>query len=449
MPTSGTKFSNGSPVSHFFGGILLFILVPAFFTAAFLFLDDAPVVAPNSPPVPEDVVAARELFHDLRAATLTDTLPLVATTPQLNSAIRLGSRLIPGFRGDVTIANQTLLSRISIPVPWWSGRKWFNLSGAVPPFQDGLVFENVTLGSITIPPRLALFVGRLSGNLFLGKGDGDTIVNAFSGMEIYRNTVEFDVTLNEIGENGLLNSAFNLLRGQDFPSEQDIDAAYQRVRTAMDAGELPSSGSFLPYIEFALRDALTHTKDGNLVNAYTASIFGLTQACGPNNFNAIVGRFVLTTTRADHNWTTECSELTLNGRIDSRRHFIASAAIHAASNRSVSYSIGEFKELHDTISGAGGFDFTDIAANSSGIKLTNYLVNLPAQQWPEVIDRLTSERAVIVGFDGIPTIMRETRFNTIYGSIDSVIYRSMLQTIDDRIDDLDLYSMHSETSEHP
>ena len=131
--------------------------------------------------------------------------------------------------------------------------------------------------------------------------------------------------------------------------------------------------------------------------------------------------------------------MTFNGRVDSRRHFITSAALQAASNRGFSVSVGEFKELYDTISGAGGFDFTDMAANLSGIRLSNVLMTTPRADWPARLARLETENDVIVAFDGIPHLMPDTEFAARYGDIDSPAYREMIARIEAGIDALDLY----------
>ncbi|MFT6738042.1 MAG: hypothetical protein ACJA0G_002184 [Kangiellaceae bacterium] len=81
-------------------------------------------------------------------------------------------------------------------------------------------------------------------------------------------------------------------------------------------------------------------------NAYTAALFGLTKACGARDFAMFVGRLAfLEEVQSNRTWTTSCNDVTFNNRIDSRRHFITSAALQAASNRGFSVSIGEFKEL--------------------------------------------------------------------------------------------------------
>ncbi len=424
-------------------GVLILTLLILAALAVFMVVEDGPLVDTGPPPASADVVAARELVRDLRLATSPEAeagAPVTTTIPQLNSAIRLGARLLPGFRGDVAIQDDALIGRASVPVPWIGGQKWINVTGAVPEFDGTLTLQDVTLGGWDIPPGLAMSTAQSAANLYFGEGVGDTLINVASSMQIDGSEIAFFVSLSQMGDNGLVRNIFGSIRGEEFPEPEQIDAAHIRLRTAMDDGELPVTGSFSPYLQFALQDALAHSNNGGLANAYTAAVFALTRACGPRDFGALVGRLAITTTGPDRVWATDCMDITLNDRIDSRRHFIASAALRAAANRGISFSIGEFKELHDTVSGAGGFDFTDISANLSGIRLTDHFMVLSRDQWAASVAALASETTFIIHFEGIPGLMPEDEFLQTYGTVESAPYQAMLGLIEGRIDQLDLHA---------
>ena len=223
------------------------------------------------------------------------------------------------------------------------------------------------------------------------------------------------------------------------PSPAEIDRYYVLIRAAMERGELPQEGSFLPYLRFALQAAMEGATQESLQNDYTAAIFGLTKACGARDFTLVVGRLAGDDLRTFGDWQTSCQAVTFNGRVDSRRHFVTAAAVEAASNRGFAISVGEFKELYDSISGAGGFDFTDIAANNSGIRMSDYLMALPLQAWPDALARIAQESDVIVRFEGIPQIMPEAEFRARYRDVNSPEYFDELGRIEAKIDGLGLY----------
>lgn len=408
-----------------------------------LFLQDTPLVADMAPPTAEDVAETRELVRDIRAAAgegaQSNTL-LTTGADRLNSAIRLGARFIDGFRGRVTIGQVDVLGEMSLPVPWWGGQKWLNLSGRVPEFDQRVSLSQVTVGSVDIPPAMALGLARHGANLAMGNRFGDKVLNAASLMEINGSDLSFRITLDDMGRNGVMQSAFGTLRGAEMPGVAEVEAYYLRIRQAMEDGELTGEDSFLPYLRFTLQAAFDNATPQTLPNTYTAAVFGLARACGAWNLSMIAGRIARNTEDTPDEWSAECDEITFNGRIDSRRHFITSAALQAASNTGFSVSVGEFKELYDTISGAGGFDFTDMAANLSGIRMSNLLMATPYAEWPALLALIETDNDVIVPFDGIPQLMPREEFTARFGDVNSPQYREMIAAIEARIDKIALHA---------
>lgn len=407
-----------------------------------LFLQDAPILEVSAPPAPNDVAEARRLLHDVRAASGVgpdEGGDLQTTISQLNSAIRLGARFVNGFRGRVTVEAGEVLGEASLPVRWWSGPKWLNISGRVPEFTGQLAFDQLTVGATDVPGPLAIATARIGANLFLGNGFGDKVLEAVKSMMITGEVVTFSITLDEVGKNGVMRSAFGSLRGAQMPTPEEIETYHLLIRSAMEEHRLKQTGSFMPYIRFSLEAAWARSTPETLPNAYTAAIFGLAKACGARDFAMIVGRLAFDMDEEPRAWTASCEEVTFNDRIDSRRHFVTAAALQAASNTGVAVSIGEFKELYDSISGAGGFDFTDMAANLSGIRMSNVLMATPKAAWPGMLARLQAENDVIVPFEGIPTIMTEEVFKARFSNVDSEEYKAMLALIETKIDALNLY----------
>lgn len=406
------------------------------------FLQDRPALEASAPPSSQDVAAARTFVRDVRRVAgdgATQGDDLWASAAQLNSLVRLGGRFISGFRGRVTVTADAVEGDVAVPVPWWSGQKWLNLSGTVPPFEGTFRLSHLTVGGRGISPDLAVSVARIGANLAAGDRFGDKVLQSANAMAIDGDTVRFNISLDSVGRNGVMRGAFGMLRGSEMPSAEQVEAFHSLIRAAMARGDLPQTGSFLPYLAFTLSEAYAQSTADTLPNVYTAAIFGLAKACGARDFSMIVGRLAFDASDGDQNWPVSCEEITFNGRIDSRRHFITSAALQAASNRGVSISLGEFKELYDTISGAGGFDFTDMAANLSGVRLSNVLMTLPRAEWPDRLDLLETENDVIVPFDGIPQLMPEAAFKARYRDVESPAYTAMLAQIEARIDALRFY----------
>ncbi|MEI4233556.1 hypothetical protein [Roseovarius sp. D22-M7] len=422
--------------------VLVALLAGAVLALALVVIEGEPLVRTRAAPTPEDVVTARGFVSDVKTAASTGTgraSPLVTDQAELTSVVRLGVRLIPGFRGQITVEPWGVDLRASVPIALPGATRWLNLAVTVPQFEKRVTLERVVLGPLTIPPGIALQAGRIGANMILGDGLGDTAVSAASGMRVADNTVAIDLEIGRVGENGIIGGLFGALRGGKMPPRTLVDNYHVRIREAMDRGDLPIRGSFLPYLVFTLNAAQEGARTEGASDAFTAAIFALTRICGAHDFHLLFGDVVKAGTVAARDWQTECTRLKLNNRIDSRRHFITAAAIQAASNRNVSVTVGEYKELRDTVR-SGGFDFTDLAANNSGVRLADLFMTTPPERWPELIARIEAEGDVIVPYDDIPQILTRAEFSGRFGEIDSPAYLEMIELIEARIDTLALHA---------
>jgi hypothetical protein len=419
---------------------LLVFVITLTLVFGYLVIEDQPAVLEASAPTSQDVIEAREFVRGVRSAITPGretSEPFIASETQLNSVIKLGTRLIAGFRGQLVVNETEVMGAASIPVPYTQETKWVNLKVAAPEFEGVFSLSRVSIGAISIPPKLALGTGRVAADVIVGNDFGGRLLSAATSLQINDDTVTFGLMMDEMGSNGLMRGIFGTLRGSDMSEASEIDHYYVLIRTAMDRGELLQTGSYLPYLQYTLAAALEGSRTEGVQNAYTSAIFALTMICGAADFTLIVGGLVGDGSSTNEDWKTDCDELTLNGRIDSRRHFTTAAAIQAASNRGFAVSVGEFKELYDAMN-SDGFDFTDIAANSSGIRMSNTLMATPFEDWPTALERIRTENDVIVSFDGIPAIMSNDEFLRTYGDIESPEYDAMLDSIESKIDNLAL-----------
>ncbi len=409
--------------------------------AVIVILEPAPRVSQHSPPSPTDVQQAKSFVRGVRTTLNTQTgAPGLLTTDlsALNAVLKLGARLVPGFRGEMQPAYDQVIGHASVPVPFTNEEQWLNVTLAAPAFEGEFTLSRAQVGPIQLPPAVTLGLLRIGANVVFGNQLGDTVTSAAKRMTIDGSNLHFTLAMDQVGGNGIMRGVFGTLRGQSMPEAEAITYYYHRIREAMESGDLPTQGSYLPYLTFTLAEAEAGAAKEGTNNAYTSALFALTLICGARDFTLVVGGLVTDDINDGKHWTTSCANVTFNNRIDSRRHFTTAAALQAASNRGFAVSVGEFKELNDSLK-AGGFDFTDIAANNSGIRMSNRFMGSKLEDWPVLRARIQNERDVIVAYDDIPQIMSETDFNTAYGDIEDPRYRAMLEHIERRIDKLSLH----------
>ncbi len=423
---------------RFFLGLFLLAFAAALL-AALLVVERSPSLPESPPPGPEDVLAARGFANSVKRALSGegDVEPVVVTEARFNSMVRLGARFLPGFRGRVTLEEGAVLGEASAPVPFTGGALWVNASATAPEFEGEFALGSLRVGRLSLPPGLSLEAGRLAANLLFGNGVGDTVAGAATRLEVEGDAASITLAIRQVGGNRVARGVFSALRGSDLPPPEAVMREARRIAEAMARGDLPAEGSFLPYIRFALASAFDSAAAEGSAEAYTASILALAALCGARDFTTVMGG-LFDPRRESGLAEADCRALKLNGRIDSRRHFITAAAVQAASNRGYSVTIGEFKELHD-IAAAGGFDFTDIAANNSGIRMSNRMMAAPAADWPALLARIGAESDVIIDYAGLPSIMSDEEFRARFRDLDSEAYAAMLAEIEARIDLLPLH----------
>ncbi|GMG84183.1 hypothetical protein LNKW23_33970 [Paralimibaculum aggregatum] len=424
--------------------LLALVAVPVWLAAAMV--EPAPLVPVPTEATPEDAHAARALVRRLRAVTENpDADPrLQVGLGEVNGAMAFGARLVPGLRGEARIraaagGGRALQLALSWPLP--AGLGWLNAEAVVPEFGAGPRLERVRLGALALPPAFTLRVGAALADLVLGGDAGQTMLAAVPELAIGEDTLQMALRMDGDMRRGLTRRVSALLRGEEMPTGAEIQAHYVALRDAVDDGRLPDSGSLVPLLRFAAERVLATAPPGREAHGFTAALFALTKFCGAKEFRLVVGRLAEGIVPEDgRSWTRSCDGISLAGRIDTRRHFITAAAIKAASTIHVSFTIGEFKELFDAARRTGGFDFTDIVANSSGIRFAATMMAAPRADWPALIARLDGEAAVIPGFAGIPPKLSRAEFETRFGDVESAAYRAMLAEIEARIDRLALHA---------
>lgn len=407
-----------------------------------LITEPDPVLPAMPPPDGQDVAEVREVVHQIRAVTegRAENREVRMQVGDIAAGMRLGARFLPGLRAESRIDQGAVAGQVAIPVPWIGGARWLNLSATIPPFERRIAPSALSAGPVSLPPAVSVEVARRLANLVLGRQAGDTILASAEAMRIEGDTLVFTLQLSAEGRGEVARGVFGALRGSDMPAPERIEAAHTRIREALDAGILPDEGSFLPHLLFTLDLARQGATDETLADDYTAAIFGLARACGAVNFRLIVGRFAGGTDGDKDRWRKSCDRVTFGGRVDAKRHFVVAAAIQAASNRGFAVSVGEFKELHDTIDGGSGFDFSDLAANNSGIRLSDRMMAAPLAEWPAIIARIGAERDVLARLDGLPPRMTDAEFAETFGSVDSPEYADIIARIEARIDALPVHA---------
>lgn len=420
----------------------------ALLAAAFLLLLSPVTQAPPiAVPASEDVQRARKTLKTLRDSEVARgaTTPIPVSAAEIEALLALGARLLPGLRGAVALEDGAVTLLAALPV--LEGRRWLEAEARIEDFTGGLRIAALRVGRLDVPPDAARDLAVALANRRLGEEAGDRLLAAFPAMTASSDGVVLtrahsgrDADQVPLGKDVARRVVQAV--GADVPSGPEVVRYLDAIATAFADGILADEGSFLPHLRFTLELAYERGAAGDLARAYTAAILALTHACGSELIRGQIGDLLEAGEALDarHSGPSPCGTAGFHGRVDQRRHFITAAAMRAISRRGVAVSVGEFKELSDMGFARGGFDFTDVAANNSGIRLSDRMMSAPASAWPALLDAMETEEDVIVPLDGIPTLLSRSEFEARFGALDSPDYAAMLARIESRIDALPIHA---------
>ena len=154
----------------------------------------------------------------------------------------------------------------------------------------------------------------------------------------------------------------------------------------------------------------------------------------------VANRYVNHTSEPDNKQFTFKYPVYLYKRPDMAQHFMWSATLSALGGSQLALMIGEEKELNDAKTGSG-FSFIDLAADRAGIRFgeqatSNLEKAIKIQQKMATIKHY---QAFMPNVKDLPEKLNTKAFKTQYQSIYSQKYQTILQEIDRRIAESEIY----------
>jgi len=410
------------------------IVVPV--ALALAVMDSAPVVQSRSSADADSAARATAVLGEFKA--LADGTggrrELEMSQSDLDSVAVFATRALPFMRGSAQVTAEAVRLAWSADLSRLPGGGWINLQVAVPPSERGLDLASVRLGSLPLPADLVLPAIGFVLDTALGDEIGKAVIESIDGVAIRGDRVTVGVAISAADTKALAERARDRVREVARVSSPETVRAYWRaLDEGVESGRLGSGGSVIPYLRLALDHVGTRAAGSDARGEMQAALLALAIYCGHSRFEALIGE-VIPPERAGR--STGCMRTTLGGRGDLRQHFVVSAGLEAASDSSVAFAVGEFKELLDSNRGGSGFSFDDLAADRAGIRFARVLLEAGPAEWPDLIAALTAEQAILPQFADLPSGLSDAEFRRRYGDVDSAAYREMVAEIDGRIDRL-------------
>lgn len=383
--------------------------------AALLFVSFSPAVEAGPRPTARDIEAARGVWHQLKAAQASGEATRVrADNRAISGLSALASDATGMARFEAQVRQGVLSGRTSISLP---AGLWINASATVTGRHTGFPAYSLKVGRVTFPPMASRWIAGL-GRLLL-RLNGATIPpldDVVRQVVVNRQDVLAELALP--ASTGVVDGLIAAGgEGLDEPMVSDIYcriAAAQRTDPVTDLSQLVGRTFDVAHAEEtaeysrAAFVALSFLVAGEKAEALAPLAAELKKDC-PHPRRPIL----------------------LHQREDLAKHWAFSAALTSVLGEETAASLGEWKELDDSLPNGSGFSFVDLAADRSGMR-TALRATDPGTATDTIgaLGRATDEDLLPASLLQAPQGLSEASFVDRFGSLDRERYRQAVAAID-------------------
>lgn len=358
---------------------------------------------------------------------------VVLSETQVESLVGVLQRGLPDFKGQVNITSTGGTANLTYAIK--DTGYFFNVSALVLP-GDNLRIEHVQVGSLSIPGRFLLNVIEYAVNNYTNSEIATLALSRVEKVSMRRGELTLDIGRLDTFLNELNTVASNLSVDEE-TELQTLTAYYLRY---ISGREIALSNTPVSLIEY-LREGMARAREQSnspqqAVLHNKAVILALAAYVGHHRVGNLVGDIQPDKDKA----LRPRAGAVLHNRNDLARHYIISAALELLSEQSMSFAIGEFKELMDRGIGGSGYSFVDLVADMSGTELAKTATTLHrAEDVQNTLARIRSEVDIIPAIDDIPEGLSKQAFTEQYGRVDSQAYLNEVARLKQRIVEIPLY----------
>ena len=380
-----------------------------------LFLDTAPTVERQGRPTAHDIDAARGAWRQLKAAQGTGSVTrLHFDNSTIDAIAALASDVSGRGSAQAEVTGGVLVARTSLSLP---AGLWINASAAATGKHARFPDFKLKVGRVTFPlgaGRRFADLGRWAMNL---KGADIPPLDAMvKQVTITSDGVVVDVVLPS--RTGVVDGV--IAASTAAVDEQLVSDIYCRIaaeQRARPVGDLSS----------LLKAAFSETPDVAAAQHNRATFIALSFLIVEEKAHPLAPRSAILAKDCPHPQRS----IRLRGREDLAKHWVFSAALTSVLGTGAATSLGEWKELSDSLPGGSGFSFVDLAADRSGVKaalrgIDSSSAKATAKWLSRGSDRDLLPDSLLTGTES----MSERSFEGSFGGLTEERYRQAVESID-------------------
>jgi len=412
-------------------------------------LQSSPHIQPNhqisASSASENKRIAQRLVKTLKSNK--QPIHLQATQAELNGLSAFGHRAIPRVISDVTLLNDSAFINVSLALPLPEMFKYLNIQIMLNSSTQGLDLETVYIGELPLPGNGIIKVAEWLTNSYIKEEFGTSLINMVENVDISPNRIAVGISFPENLQDKNLSTKDGLFALRDqLAIYGDVDVIrfyHQSLVEFIDSSPVIKQ-SMVEYLNFAF--GLAHQRNlagvsNSLIEENRAALTALVLYFCSDKFELLVGDISNFSVSQHRRRAKLQSQVKLRDRVDIQKHFIYSVALQLFGTSAASNAIGELKEFSDSKKGGSGFSFADLMADRAGTRLAMLATDSEqsALKIQTHLAAISNETQLLPELIGLPEGISQEKFEKYYRDIDSLVYQSMLLTIDNRLQKIAVY----------
>lgn len=430
--------------------LLFIVIVFVFFsTIVFMTLQSSPHIQPKHH-IDANLAAENQRIAQRLARSIKSEEQLIylqATQSELHGLSAFGHRAISQLTSDVILFQDNALIKFSIELPFPELVKYLNVEAMLVASKEGLDIDSVTIGDITLPGNVLINVAEWLANIYVKDEFGTALLSMIKSVDITSKQLSIGVVLSENFHDDPLSNTNSLFALRDklalYGDVEVIRFYHQSLVDTIEQSEKLKL-SFVQYIGFTFGLVKQRNLAGiteSLAEENRAALMALVLYFGTNKFELLVGDISTLSTKQFQQRAKLRSRVKLRQRVDIQKHFIYSVALQLFGTSTASNAIGELKEFLDSNNGGSGFSFADLMADRAGTRLAMLATDSDESAFKvqQYLADITDEAILLPELTGLPEGISQRAFEIYYRDINSIVYKAMLQSIDQQLQEIPVY----------
>ena len=412
-------------------------------------LQSSPHIQPNHQISANSAIENKRIAQRLVQTLKSNQQPirLKASQTELNGLSAFGHRAIPQLISDVTLLNDSAFINVSLMLPLPEMIKYLNIEVMINSSKQGLDLDTVYIGELALPGNGLVKIIEWLTNSYIKEEFGTSLLNMVENVDISPNHITVGITFPENLENKKLSTKEGLFALRDqLAMYGDVEVIRFYHQSLIDFIEIAPvlKHSMIEYLSFVFGIAQQRNLAGvsdSLVEENRAALTALVLYFCPDQFELLVGDISNFSVSQLKLRVKLQASVKLRNRVDIQKHFIYSVALQLFGTSSASNAIGELKEFSDSNKGGSGFSFADLMADRAGTRLAMLATDSEesALKTQNHLAELSNEAQLLPELIGLPEGISQNKFEQYYRDINSIVYQSMLLTIDNRLHKIAVY----------